>query len=429
VRSSQALSFAFGAVLLLPGSAAGEFRFDEIEPRSYDFNDEYFLNVYSYRPRITHRWKFRDAAIAYHITAGSLRSDELFLDTQATIRLPFFDHASGEYRFVETEDYDTRYRRNEVEVLFRVLRPDYRLPLSDTLGRTPELDGLFFGGTGVLAAEKELADLGFAVGYRDEIAGARLDIVEVDRWFEKNKENAEYTTKPTWLDLLDEDLRIEAWFVNDLPLRLELPERNGGLVFRYRQLRAGADARWRVGEGVRADLELWLERTRKRRRAPNDPSFFNTDDVDRAALKLFGQVEMDVAPLLQSSSRAEDVFFWGFHVHLLEEKTKYPRDLLMNQTIRRGESFVEVGYVLGIPSPSPEYAFGVRVATQNGFVSMRDVRPVQSKHTVTNRFLSKLGIGLEASFRDDAAYGFFQFTFSVDKLTFGGGNAQVMMRF
>src|SRR5690606_13680166 len=55
-----ALSLA--ALLLAPTDARAEFRGDEVGPGEIDFNDEYFLNLYSYRPRLTHRWAWGNAA-------------------------------------------------------------------------------------------------------------------------------------------------------------------------------------------------------------------------------------------------------------------------------------------------------------------------------------------------------------------------------
>ena len=71
--------------------AAAQFRGDEIEPRKFKYGDDYFINVFSYRQRLTWRWRFGDAAdvprrwfwnaphaatgptaLGYDVTAGSL---------------------------------------------------------------------------------------------------------------------------------------------------------------------------------------------------------------------------------------------------------------------------------------------------------------------------------------------------------------------
>lgn len=441
------LSLYLGLLLaaVAPTSARAEFRGDEIGPREFDYNDEYFLNLYSYRPRLTHRWAWGNAAsprwrwfwgntaVGYDVTAGSTRSDELYLHQEAIVRLPWSNHITGEYRFIESEDYDTRYRRNEVELLFRFFRPDYSLPLLDTLGRTPHEDGLFFGGQGLLDAEKENADIGWVLGWRGDWLGVRLDYINVDYWFnEKNDRLAEYTAGPGTLRakvgalFLEGDLELLAWYEDDLPTTLELPE-EGPLRFGFRQQEVGFAARWLVTPGVRADVQAWAERTRERRRSSQAAEL--NDDVDREALRVWLAGEVDVPPLLGAgSSRVRDVVLLGAHLHHLDEET-VGIVTAPDMTIRRGEAFAEVGYVMGLPTFDPEYVFGLRVQTQNGFVSMRDVRPAEGKHTVTERFLSKLGLGLEVVFREGLGLAFFQFTFRMDQMTFGGGNAQIMMRF
>ncbi|MBX3472598.1 MAG: hypothetical protein KF878_37580 [Planctomycetes bacterium] len=445
-------TYFFLATLLFAAPAArGEFRGDEVRPRSFDYNDEYFLNVFSYRQRLTHRWAWGnaasprwrwfwgDTALGYDVTAGSLRSDELYLRQQAIVRLPWSNHVTGEYRFVEDEDYDSRYRRNEVEVLVRLFRPAYALPLLDTLGRTPLPDGLFFGGQGLLDAEKEHADIGWVLGWRGEWLGLRLDLVQVDYWYnQKNKVGGEYEREPLTFRakagalLLEGDLELLAWFQDDLPTTLRLPQ--DSLTFRYRKQEAGVAARWQVSPGVRADVQAAVERTRKRRRSP-DP--LANDDLDREALQVFAAAEVDVAPLLgERSSRPNDVVLFGLHGHVLDEETAGLAVGLPggstgapDVTHRRGEVYAEVGYVLGLPTFNDDYQLGLRAQTQNGFLSLRDVRPDEGKHTVSQRFLSKIGLGLELLFRDGLGSAFFQFTFRVDRATFGGGNAQVMMRF
>ncbi len=417
---------------LAPRPAAAIFRFDEVRPRDFDFNVDHFLNVFSYRERLTHRWRWQDAAMGYRVTAGSLTSDELYLSHEAVVRVPFAGPLGAEYRFVETEDYDARWARHEVELALRFARPDYRLALPATLGRTPPLDGFFVGGLGLLDADKEFSDVGLILGWHDGRKGLRLDVISPDFFYEgKADAGSEYTSAPYTfrargdVALLGGDLWAQAWVEHDLPLRLVLPQ-DGDLVFRYRQTQAGLDVRWRAAPGVRLDVTAWGERTRKRRRAFSRPA--DSDTVDREAFKGWAAAEVDVAPALASSSRARDVVLLGAHVHLLDEDT----DALVaarDQVQRRGEAYLELGYVLGLPSPHAELEWGLRAQAQNGFLGLRDVREETGRHRVTEKFLSKLGLGLELVFREDLVMGFLQFTFRVDDLTFGGGNVQVMMRF
>lgn len=351
------------------------------------------------------------------------------------MRLPWSNHITAEYRFIETEDYDTRYLRNEVEILFRLFRPSYSLPLLDTLGRTPPEDGLFFGGQGLLDADKENADIGWVLGWRGDWLAIRLDYIATDFWFnEKTERPAEYTAGPGTFRaklgalLLQGDLELLAWYEDDLPTTLEL---EGGLpterTLRFRQQEVGFAARWTIAPGVRADLQAWAERSQERRRT-RDLSLY--DALDREALRVWAAGEVDVSPLLGSrSSRARDVVLLGAFAHYFDEETEQVLTGAPDVTLRRGEAYAELGYVLGLPTFDPEYVLGLRVQTQNGFLSMRDVRPGENKHTVSERFLSKLGLGLEVVFREGLGLAFLQLTFRVDQATFGGGNAQVMLKF
>lgn len=412
------------------------FRFDEIEPRDFDYNDEYFLGVLNYTQRLSHRWTYEDAAVGYSVTAGSVSSADLYLDQRAKVRFPLSDVFSVEYRYVEWEDYDARFQRHEVEALVRLLREDFSLPLSQTLGHTPPADGLFFGGQGVLNAEKEFADLGLVLGYRNRVWGLRCDALAPDFFFNgKNSERGEYTSGPYtlrtkgWLSLFGGDLKLEAWTNHDLPLNLVLPERSGGLVFRYRQVRAGFNARWTPRYDLRFDLRVRTEWTRKRRVA-QDPDPLLSDRLNREAFRLDLQSEFDVASLWgEGASRAKDTWIFSLQVHLLNELTRRPRQPLNRDTLRRNEAYAEVSYLLAIPSPGPEYRFALRASAIAGFLSWRDVAPRLDRHRVTEKLLCKLAGGLEVGFLDDRANAYLQMTWRADDQTFGGGNVQVQFSF
>lgn len=435
------LSASFGALAHAQQEGA-TFRFDELDPREFEYNDEYFINVLNYTQRITHRWKFEDASLGYSITAGSLRNDELYLDQRAKVRLPFSNFLTAEYRYVEWEDYDARFQRHEVEALVRLLREDFSLPLLETTGRTPPADGLFFGGQGVLDADKEFADIGLVLGYRNRVFGVRFDALSPDFFYnEKNRERAEFTSSPytlrttAWLNLFGGDVQLEAWYNHELPTRVVLPLRNGGTVFRYRQLRSGFKARWTPRYDLRFDLRVRAERTRKRRRA-EDPDPDPTEGaplsyrLNREAFRLNLQSEFDVAPLWgETASRPHDTWVFSLQVHLLNELTRRPRTPLERDTLRRQETYAEIAYLLSIPSPSDDYRFAIRVSGLAGFLSWRDVRPGIDKHRVTEKFLAKLAGGFEVGFREDRASAFFQMTWRVDDQSFGGGNVQVQMSF
>lgn len=435
---------ALALLLLLAAPATAQFRGDEIEPRKYKMNDDHFISIFSYRSRLTYRWQWGDAglahrrwwwsspAVGYDITAGSLTNDDLYVSQQAIVRLPFSDHLTGEYRFVEEEDLDQRYERSEVEVLVRLLRPDLRLPLTDTIGRTPD-DGLFFGGLGVLDGFKENVDIGLVLGWRGERLAVRVDAIRPDFFYNGKAElQSEYTSDPLTLRtrlgalLLDGDLELLAWLADDLPFRLTFPIPDD-VSFRRHRLHGGFGARWRAAPGVRADLEVSASRTRSGRRSTRVPGL--SYDLERDHLSIYAAAEVDVAPLFESSSRPVDSLLFGATVQALDEHLDDISRPGEENVLRRGEGYLEVGYLAGIPSPGPDYLFALRLTTQHGFLSLRDIRTDELRHRVSQRYLGKIGLGLECSFRDDLAMAFFQLTYRVDDQTFGGFNAQVQMRF
>ena len=160
--------------------AAAIFRFDEIDRRSFRYNRDYFLNIFSYRQRLSHRWRFADSSLGYDITAGSLDNDDLYQLQRARVRVPLADFMHAGFAYEEWEDYDARYTRNEVEVIGRFLRPDGAPDLRSTIGATPPPDGFFIGGRGLLDQNKEFADIGLILGYGTTWWSNRVDLFAPD---------------------------------------------------------------------------------------------------------------------------------------------------------------------------------------------------------------------------------------------------------
>ncbi|MCA8925462.1 MAG: hypothetical protein KDD82_26880 [Planctomycetes bacterium] len=428
------MGLGFALLTALCGARVGraEFRGDELEPRGFEYHDEYFISYLSFRPRLSYRWQWRDAAIGYATTVGSLRATEFYLDQRVRLRIPFSDELTGEYRLIQTEDYDARYTRNEVEVVVRAFRPARLAPLSQTLGFTPMPDGLFFGATAELQAAKEFVDVGGVLGYATANSGIRLDVVRPDVLYnEKNDENGEFTEAPTTVrlsarsDLPESMVRVRAWASYDLPLQLSLPQRDGGLVFRYRQFTAGGAVFWEPWQGFRVDLEVQGEASRKTWDYASGAQ--PNRDLRRSALLGVAQFELDAEPFLGARASRGDLLFGSIFYHWLDEQVG--RSDGVEIELRRSEAYAELGYLLALPTPLPGWEGGARAATQIGMLSERDVRPDDAKHTVGEKLLAKVGIGLEANSRGGRAGFLVQATIRVDDPSFGGANAQVILRF
>lgn len=452
---SRPLSLALLAGALLfaaqPAAAApmgpfpdpgARFRFDEVELRPYDLDGfDYYLNVASYTPRLLFRWMWddgwEDAAVGYTITAGSLTSDDLYVDQRARVRLPFTDFLSAQYEYVESEDFDGRYRLSTVQLLFRFFRPADRAPLTATPGWTPRADGLFFGGTGVLDRFKEFADIGWTLGYRNNWFGVRGDLLRPDYFFNvKADGEAEFSgTDPmtlsgqTWFALLGGALRLHGWWVETLPFELEIPEQDA-LRLRWRKRRVGGRIAWHVAPGWRADLTVWGENLLRDKREDLDSDPLARDDTERDVVRGLLQIEHDVPTLIASGSLPADTILFGIWAQHLDERTERP--LLpaeRRKIVRRGEAYVDLAYVLALPTFHQQVGWGVRLGTTTGFLSIRDVDPVLNRHRVSERFLSKINAGLELHFRGGHGFALLQLTWFASDNTFGGGNAQVQMTF
>ncbi len=413
----------------------------DLEVRPYTFGFDYFLQIYTYTPRLLFRWMWDDGwentAVGYTITAGSLTSDDLYVDQRARVRVPITDWLGGQFEYLEAEDYDGRLRLAEVELVFRVLRPEGRAPLTATPGWTPRPDGFFFGGTGgVLDRFKEYADIGFVAGYRNDFVGVRVDLIRSD-WFydEKVEGGAEYRRHPhtinvqTWLRLLEGRMRLSAWYSNDTPLDLRIPAADQ-FRLRYRQVRAGGRLAWHVAPGLRLDLSGWGEWTRRHQTEALDPSPEADVDLEREGGWVLLQVEKDVPPIVGSSaSLPADTWLFNLFVHRIDERINRPAGAAFpREVMRRSEVYPEVGYVFALPSFADQVGFGARLTAAAGFLSIREINQ-DHPHRVSERFLAKVQTGVELHFRDGHAFGLLQLTWLVSEPAFGGGNAQVQMTF
>ena len=63
------------------------FRGDEIEPRDFEFNKEYFLNILSYKPGPDWEILWQGTERGYLVTAGSLRSDEFYIRQEVKLHM------------------------------------------------------------------------------------------------------------------------------------------------------------------------------------------------------------------------------------------------------------------------------------------------------------------------------------------------------
>ncbi|MBZ2190196.1 hypothetical protein K8B33_13890 [Alcanivorax sp. JB21] len=148
-----------------------------LEGRQFNYNSESFLHRLSFRQLSERPWSDADGLSG---TAGSSRSDELYLDMflQKTLRA---DDGRNEAfaRMQRSEDFDGRFDRQIIGFGHRV--GDYRLAIA-----------------GDVQADKAETDVQFEAQWQpDNYRLARLALILPDAYFnDKTPRDAEYRTKP-----------------------------------------------------------------------------------------------------------------------------------------------------------------------------------------------------------------------------------------
>ncbi|MEW6743391.1 MAG: hypothetical protein AB1486_11595 [Planctomycetota bacterium] len=225
------------------------FRNDEIEPRDFRFNEEYFLNIFSYQPPPEWDEAFEASDKAYLLTAGSLRSDEFYIREQLRIHLPMVEELHFHYDLLQDEDFDTRYWRQRVALL------------------SPVHEQWSVYATGEGTALKEDNDVGIGAIYRrDTHDWWELQLTSVDFNEAKGKEGRNFPQSAYGLLLanevpLGEMLHAGADLQFQLPMTLE--DFEGDLTFRYVKRLYGAHVEWQPGEESSWRLFVTAEDTGK----------------------------------------------------------------------------------------------------------------------------------------------------------------------
>lgn len=458
--------------------------------RGFKYRDDYFMSVLSYRPRYPLRVMWRLASTGYALTVGSVSTSDFLLDQDARVRLPFASWFIGEFDFIQGEDYDERFLRATVEATILVpgtsgSPPSRILSFRDN---TPPPWGLFVGGAGELNAFKEFDDIGLNVGYRNRIVGLKLEATLPEFKFnDKNRSGGKIEgTVAALLGQLELALTgsgpyFSAWGHWQPRVNGSFPEeslRQGSIE----KARFGTELVVPVTRAFVIDIDWLGESTRKRRGFAGQPERddrfareagqlwveanlylgdrIEADEVvsgrDRLREPTEEELELPWAERPPESRRGlgpeldrewvvprdvlarttpanwatTDVIDFGLFAQSIQEATS-PRGgvgpLRRTRRFLRREVYGFAGYLLTLPGITPGLA--VHPAAYVGYLD--SVERASTFNIQTKRdhgVLAKLNGAIEYRFNDKAV-AVFNATLRVDKLEFGGGNVQVVLRF
>jgi len=401
------LIFVFFGILsgILQGQSWNRavFRGDEIDPRDYEYNDEYFLNVLSYQLPPFWRETWNQGKRGYRLTIGSVRSDEFYLQQELKVHLDLTEELEFQFDLIEDEDFDTRYRRNRAGLIyaFHEKWKSYAFVEGTAL---KEDNDLMFG------AIFEPAD-----GHWWELQYTGVDFNE-----RKGKEDREFTEDARGVLLRNEipifgGLSWETLIQLQLPMELVDPGEDLDLRFRKRLYEGGL--RWRLASGE--TLRFFVSGEDSGKTKDDQAAFMPSDqDLDRQALRAGSECWW----------RGSYPFGADYHVGCsffhFDERSVFPDDRAENEKHERDE-FTVYG---GLAFPVTEL-FWVRPALYIDYV--RQSRVFRNDIIRNDRFhgiQSKLSGALEIRFSDTISL-VINPNLDVDQMNWGGGNVQFIAMF
>ncbi len=463
-----------------------------LRDRRFDYNEDYFLNVFSYRPRYPLRVVSRLASTGYALSIGSVSTSEFVLDQAARMRLPFANWLMGEFDFSQTEDWDERYVRatGDVTVLIPGTGPsDVAKPLQ-LLSNTPPPWGVFAGASGELNAFKEFVDAGIFLGYRNKFVGGRFDLLFPASFYnEKNKSGAELDGMPlAFLGNFEAAFGeygpfASAWFGYQPRVTGKFPA-DGFRHAAIEKARGGFEVIVPFGRALVFDIDVVAESTGKLRSYTATPELDDRFRRDAGQVWLeanvylgegrevqdAGAIEADrrepsddslarpwgarparerggIGPELSSRGHVvprdvlarttpanwatTDVLELGLHGQYLHEYTQ-PRGGLSLTPVQTARTFRRELYAfVGYVLTLPSLAEGLAFhpALYVGYLLSKEVeRDPTQARDRDEGILAKVNTAVEYRFRDNVSV-VGNLTFRIDTPEFGGGNVQVIFRF
>ncbi|GIX49769.1 MAG: hypothetical protein KatS3mg131_3980 [Candidatus Tectimicrobiota bacterium] len=372
------------------------FRGDEVEDRDFRYRDDYFLNVFSTRHLTSSDALWGAAARGYRLAMGSVTSDEFFLDQEARFEVALLPGLALHYRFVQAEDYDSRYLRHAVGLSYRTTQALTAYGFTRLNGFKEDIDA--GGGLRVTAGPLDL-DLGFV------FPQAFLNLKSrTEARFEKQAFGlggvATLALAPRW--------HLTLRLFRTFPLELEKPRE--ALLFSFRRLAYGASVAYHFHPTRSLRLALYGEDAVKVRQFSGSRAA-ESARLERTALRL--------TLVYTQAWPGGTLLDTGLFVHYFYEPTRFPQAPAQSLTRRRTE-------VIG---------FGqLAMPVWKGFTLVPGVflGPVEA----VDRRTDALGFGLEAKVSLALAYRFspraylqLQPSYDLDDRIFGGAGPTLVVVF
>ncbi len=390
------------------------FRGDEIGVRDYAYDTDDFLTIFSYFHPLEGRLLFERAPVALRGTAGSVANDAFYLDIAGRLGFTFWDRVTVRYRFVQDEDFDSRYMRNLFE------------------GEIVLGAGFFVAAGTELTQEKVRIDISGGLGWRG--AGgleARVDYVATDV-FSNKAEDFEYEERPQTLMAqlavpVVAGVTLTAWAHAtpsfDLDAQSGAFDEDDPFRFAFEKYIFGGRADADLGAAGRTGVRVRYERARKAtlltglpdpNAPPDDP--FTTVAVRRQAL---------IAEALHALPvRGErDELEVGLYSIWLREGNDFADDG-RDERIKTFQLFAKVRYAWRPLEGAPWLRFSPAVYA--GWADIETEKTVESRRVREVQAKLSLAFDLVPSEKIRIV---FNPTFRLDEPEFGGGNVQIVMTF
>jgi hypothetical protein len=292
---------------------------EQINGRNFEYTTTGFLNRFSYRFRPGWNNAWLDDPEGYRITAGSVRSRDLYVVHFLNKSIQFDETFTGHIRHRKDEDFDGRYDRTLVG-------------MSVAIG-----DGWSIGALGDIVATKEDIDIQIELSWKGDPGNRfRLAFVAVDHFFNEKQDDLHYRKKPYTLFAeahrkLSNGTRIGG-SVNWNP-KLELVNEDEGRNFQYHQFfvetYAGIPLTNTLGLILSAKGEVGKRKNMFNTHENRSDSVFNRDNV-----YLDAQGTYSINPSLSSWIGAR-YFFLNERNSLIQEDNTI--------TVRRAEPMIHAG--------------------------------------------------------------------------------------
>lgn len=397
------------AVMMLAAPLAAQswnraiFRNEEFDPRDFEYNEEYFLNVKSYEvwPGWERVWAGSDKG--YLASLGSVRSDEFYLRQEVKLHLDVVERTRFHWDFMQDEDFDTRYLRNRAALTYA---PHETLTVYGTAEGTQFKEDNDVGAGGI-----------YRWGARDWL---ELQLTAVDFNDSKGKEGREWETNAYGVLVRNEITLAAGVFCGggiQLQLPMELTDPGEDIdTFRFRKSLYDAYLACRPGDGSELLFYVNAELTGKNRR--NIVDVTETRRLDRDALRAGVQYFWMGEPPVEPECLA------GLDYFRFRESSVY-RDAPLDDWDHDRDEFMVYGAVT-VPVKD-KLLF--RPALYLDYVSQNDLyRNDPRLNERDNGIQAKINGAFEIVFKETIRM-VINPTLDLDDMAFGGGNLQFVALF